>query len=250
MAAVLLTKGARMFTVFTMSDNQRERILACACELYLDGGIEGFSMRKLARTLGVTAPALYRYFDNKDAVLVDVVREAYQRLSQHLYEALKGRCPAERFRLAGEGYLDFALANPRLYDIVFAAPDHMGWQCPPPEVEAQAGAIGQFWNDRVRECMDAGILRRGDPHDISVTLWAHAHGLLTLYLRGSLHATEEEVRSLFRVSTRRVLVGLATEEYAASLLASHGPECGDEIVVPPTPMRPQGSSKPHDRMKT
>ena len=41
---------------------QREHILTCACELYLEDGLEGFSMRKLARDVGVTAPALYRYY--------------------------------------------------------------------------------------------------------------------------------------------------------------------------------------------
>ena len=57
---------------------QREKILACACELYLETGLPGFSMRKLAKNVGVTAPALYRHYDGKEKVLADVVREAYQ----------------------------------------------------------------------------------------------------------------------------------------------------------------------------
>jgi AcrR family transcriptional regulator len=43
-----------------MSD-QRDAILAAACDLYLRSGLDGFSMRKLAREVGVTAPALYRH---------------------------------------------------------------------------------------------------------------------------------------------------------------------------------------------
>ncbi|HZD04720.1 MAG TPA: TetR/AcrR family transcriptional regulator, partial [Longimicrobiales bacterium] len=87
---------------------QRDRILACACDLYLEDGLEGFSMRKLARSVGVTAPALYRYYESRERVLLDVVGEAYRRLAEYLYEALKGRTPEERFRMAGDGYLSFA----------------------------------------------------------------------------------------------------------------------------------------------
>ena len=41
--------------MFTMS-TPRDRILVSAVELYLEDGFDGFSMRKLARSLGVTAP--------------------------------------------------------------------------------------------------------------------------------------------------------------------------------------------------
>jgi hypothetical protein len=66
--------------------------------------------------------------------------------------------------------------------------------------------------------MDAGILRRADPEDISVTLWTHAHGLVTLYLRGVLQIDEPSFEEVYVNSSRRVLAGLATPEFAASLL--------------------------------
>ena len=175
-------------------------------------------MRKLAGRLGVTAPALYRHFESREKVLLEVVLTAYKKMSEYLYRALEGKTAGERFRLAGESYLRFALENPRLYDVLFAPPDRMGWDRLPVEIENQACAVGQFWNDRVRECMDAGILRRGDPEDISVTLWAHAHGLLTLYLRGVLRIEEAGFRELYVSSSRRLLAGLATTEYATSLV--------------------------------
>lgn len=198
---------------------QRENILACACELYLEDGLDGFSMRKLARAVGVTAPALYRHFESKEAVLLDVVGEAYARFAQYLYGALQGRTPEERFRLAGEGYLDFALDQPRLYEVLFASPDVMGMTQLSPEVEAQACAVGQFWNDRVRECMDAGMLRRADPDALGVTLWAHAHGLVSLYLLGALPVEGEDAfRELYRLSGNRLLRGLAPPEYGETLV--------------------------------
>jgi AcrR family transcriptional regulator len=212
---------------------QRDRILTCACDLYLQSGLEGFSMRKLAKSLGVTAPALYRHFESREQVLLEVVREAYQRLSQHLYPALKGRTPAERFKLAGEAYLEFALSNPRLYDVLYAPPDQMGWEKLPEEVEAQVCAVGQFWSDRVRECMEAGILRGTSTDDVSVTLWGHAHGLISLYLRGVLRTDEKGFRAMYKSSACRMFDGLGTPEQQAKQSNGDGqdddPPSGPEV---------------------
>lgn len=202
-----------------MSDQQREKILTCACDLYLQDGLDGFSMRKLARSVGVTAPALYRYYESKERVLVDVVGEAYGELAQALYGALEGRTPMERFRLAGSAYLDFALENPRLYAVLFGPAELLGMEGGSEELEAQACAIGQFWNDRVRECVEAGILREGDPEGIGLTLWAHFHGLLTLYLRGMLQVEEAMFRSMVRASAARLFRGLGTDAFAGMLEA-------------------------------
>ena len=93
---------------------QRDQIVACACDLYLAEGLDGFSMRKLARLMGVTAPALYRHYDGKEAVLIDVVGEAYKLFAQYLYRALGAPTAAERLHRAGEEYLNCALEQPKL----------------------------------------------------------------------------------------------------------------------------------------
>jgi AcrR family transcriptional regulator len=195
----------------------REKILACACDLYLTDGLDGFSMRKLARSLGVTAPALYRHYESRERVLFDVVGEGYRQLTQYLHRALEGRTAEERFRMAGDGFLEFALRHPRYYEVLFMGVELLRVDDVPEEITAQGCAVGQFWNDRVRECIDAGLLRAGDTEAIGMALWAHAHGLVSLYLKGMLAISEEELRALYRASSARVLIGLGTEAYAERL---------------------------------
>lgn len=203
--------------------NQREQILSCACELYLSEGMEGFSMRKLADRVGVTAPALYRHYEGKEALLLDVVSEAYGMLAAELYQALEAATPLERFRRAGDLYLDFALAQPRMYEVLYAYPEFLGMVELPEETAAHACAIHQFWNDRVRECQEAGLLKTEfTPEEIGTTLWGHAHGLISLYLRGMIEADEEAFRGLVRASTRRAFVGLGTPELAATIREQAG----------------------------
>jgi len=192
-----------------MSD-QRQDILACACDLYLTKGLDGFSMRGLAKEVGVTAPALYRYYDGREAVLADVVRQAYRVFMPYLYRALEAPTPLERFMRAGEGFLDFALAHPRWYAIMFSGPESLGMAKVPEDIEAMGCAIHQFWIDRVSECMRAGVLMEGDPLETSLTLWAHAHGLIDLFHHGLLGKDVEAFRKLFIASGARLMAGVAT----------------------------------------
>lgn len=118
-------------------------------------------------------------------------------------------------RMAGQGYLDFALENPRLYDMLHLSPSVLGMDELPDDAGDQACATAQFWMDRVRESIDAGILRAAGFEDVGVTLWAHAHGLISLYLRGSLEMSEDQFRALYRASGYRIFCGLATREWMA-----------------------------------
>jgi AcrR family transcriptional regulator len=199
-----------------MTDH-REKILACACDLYLADGLEGLTMRKLASRMGVTAPALYRHFESREHVLADVVRAAYREFTANLYRALEGRTPLERVRKAAEGYLEFALKNARWYQLLFVAPEQLGMSSLPDDIENMGRAVHQFWVDRVRECQDAGILRDGDPREVSLTMWGHAHGLLSLYHHGHFRMDEATFRREFERSAVAIMKGLSTPEFAAHL---------------------------------
>jgi AcrR family transcriptional regulator len=190
------------------------KILNCACDLYGTDGPEGFSMRQLARRVGVTAPALYRYYRSKEHVIADVVRQAHRDFTAFLYRALEGRTPHERFMKAVEGYLDFALEHPRRYCLLFIAPDQLGMEQLPEDIEAMGSAVHQFWVDRVRERMDEGALKEGDPKDTSLTMWAHAHGMISLYHHGHFRVGEAEFRKMFLASSMRMMMGVATERFA------------------------------------
>lgn len=199
-----------------MSD-QRDRILGCACDLYLEHGLDGFSMRKLAKEVGVTAPALYRHYDGREEVLADVLREAHRTFSRYLYSALGAPSPQERFFAAGEQYLSFVIDHPRWYGMMHTAPEHLGMDRIPDDITALQAATSQFWLDRVRECMEAGILREGDPMETSITMWAHAHGMVQLYHQRHLPVDADTFRELFKASGARLMAGVATPAFVEEM---------------------------------
>jgi AcrR family transcriptional regulator len=185
-------------------------------------------MRKLARCVGCTAPALYRHYESREEVIRDVVSEAYRQFSLYLYRALEGRTPEERFALAGRSYVDFALEQPALYEIIYLPREILTARENHNPGGEEACAIAQFWADRVREMIDDGFLVPADPHQVSLTLWAHGHGMISLYHRGLLDLDgEEDFRALMTASFIRIVRGLGTErfgEMAEGLFPARGVE--------------------------
>lgn len=215
----------------------KPRILECACDLYLEEGYEGFSMRKLARCLGVTAPALYRHFESREELLIEVILEGYRTQVHYLYEALAGRDPGERLTRAGMGYLSFALEHPRYYGMLYAWADFMGIEELPQSMADQIASVRQFWRDRVHECMVADILREGHCDEVSHVLWSHAHGLISLYLRGVTPMSEGEFRELYSRSFLRIFVGLVSPSGYGDLARSLEDA---EVGLRPSPLEAAG----------
>ncbi|MEX2531472.1 MAG: TetR/AcrR family transcriptional regulator [Gemmatimonadota bacterium] len=207
----------------------RARILDCACELYLEDGFEGFSMRKVARSVGVTAPALYRHYESKEHLLMDVVGEAHNVLGQYLHTSLEGATPHDRFQRAGTAYLDFALDHPRYFQVMSTFAEFMGLDEMPEELAERSCAVQRFWDDRVRECVEAGVLRRDAPEAIGLTLWSHAFGLISLYLLGLLSVSEEVFRTLYHDSFERVLCGLGGDLLVERIDARRSAASDEEV---------------------
>jgi AcrR family transcriptional regulator len=98
-----------------------ELIVETAAEMVEREGEEHVSLAKLAAALGVRAPSLYRYFDGRAVLLRAVNTRTLERLFVILNETLQpgssGADPLERFLTLTAAYHDFALANPRAYQL-------------------------------------------------------------------------------------------------------------------------------------
>ncbi len=163
-------------------------------------------MRALADRVGVTAPAIYRHFDDKGDLLSALVDQANEAFGQYLHRALEGSDPAGRLHQLFESFLAFALERPLDYELLFFARIAMDEGRLPMN---QRSPNLVFLIDRLRECMDSGALRRDiDPLLAGVTLWAHVHGLISLHRQGRFEGDDEVFRPVFEASVKLVLDGL------------------------------------------
>lgn len=185
----------------------RERILAEARDLFLERGLEGFSMRGLGERVGISATAIYRHFDDKDALLATVIDASFSSFASYLVSALSGTTPLERFRRSGEAYFEFAIENPQSYRLMFLTDcRERGLVRISEEIEARARGTFLFLTDRIRECMSEGVFPSADPTASTVWVWSAVHGLASLWLLGQFEGKTdlEGFRGLMSVCLDRL----------------------------------------------
>lgn len=99
---------------------RREEILQAAKELFLELGYEATTIRRIADRVGVSAPALYLYFQDKEQMMLALCDQTFAVLIESIAEIENTVTdPRERIRRFGEAYLKFGLAHPDEYKLIF-----------------------------------------------------------------------------------------------------------------------------------
>jgi AcrR family transcriptional regulator len=184
----------------------KTRISVAAQELFLMEGIDGISMRKIADKVGVTATALYRHFEDKDAILDELIGSGLMILSQYLEPALRAEGPRERLRGLIDAYLDFAIEQPRYFDLAFLVPNPTARISE--ELERHNRRVFKLAIEQVAACMEMGDFRKGDPIETAIFLWSTAHGLVTLNRRNHFGDDIAAFRRMYHRAIERAIDSL------------------------------------------
>lgn len=103
-----------------LKDETRINILDASMTIAKREGWPALSMRKIADAIEYTAPIIYEYFANKEALLLELTRRGFLILSADIQEARKlHRKPAEQLEAMWFAYWDFAFKNKELYQLMF-----------------------------------------------------------------------------------------------------------------------------------
>lgn len=186
MAERAATKSQRASAKAYHHGDLRAALLKAAEAELAARGIEGFSLRGCAKRAGVSHAAPAHHFGDADGLLTALAAEGFRRFTAAMRarQAEGGRRPLDA---AGIGYLDFALANPALFRLMFTSDR-------PRKGDAEClKAAGEAFGVLVTSTAEA---RGGDPWgdaqgpaDIAAG-WALAHGLADLLLSGRLDFLE------------------------------------------------------------
>lgn len=119
------TDSARSPMRARFREQVREDVKAAALGQLARGGATAISVNAIAKQLGVSGPALYRYFAGRDELLAELVVDAYHDLAAELAEAADrepGRSPDQRLRALATAWRAFAHAQPHRYQLLFTPP--------------------------------------------------------------------------------------------------------------------------------
>jgi AcrR family transcriptional regulator len=210
-----------------------EEIKSTALGLMREQGTTDVRFTDIARVMGMTPPALYRYYGDRDELLTDLITDGYASLGAALGAALDaaGDDLGERWYVAARVYRDWARAEPQQFALLLGLPVP-GYVAPDegPTTEAAKRAMSQLANLFVAAAragrlspplvpeVSAGvaaceaekhpeILGAVPPESFQAMLqaWASLHGFTSLEAYGHFNwLTEVDRDALFRSHVRMI----------------------------------------------
>ncbi|MFM2475436.1 TetR/AcrR family transcriptional regulator, partial [Burkholderia cenocepacia] len=162
----------------------RDEILRATDALLVDRPAERLTLRAIAREAGITAPAIYRHFPDRDAIVRAVVDVAFEELRAALVAGrAAGATPVDALRGTCDAYLAFARDRPQPYRLMLGGV----WDASAAMVEGDPTGLRELGLDALevvveamQACIDAGASRRTDARRAAVELWVGLHGLAEL----------------------------------------------------------------------
>jgi AcrR family transcriptional regulator len=162
----------------------KQTLLDAAVALIAEVGPQAFTLREVARRAGVSHNAPYRHFVDRDDLLAAVAAQGFDRLTHSMTRAMKaGPTAAERLRLAGRGYVQFALRWPEHIRVMFDGPRT---EEPRPDYAAAGHRAFQTLLEAIIAVQSEGGLPKGDPQIYAIASWSAMHGLAKLAIGGQL----------------------------------------------------------------
>jgi AcrR family transcriptional regulator len=175
-----------------------EKILQEAERIVIDSGHEALNMRDLARHVGVSATAIYHYFESKEALLLQVKLAAAEKLNRRIRAIDPQLDPHETLHRLGAEYVEFAEEHPNLYRLLFETP--VG-NTPLGETDQPVLYYTYYAARNALERMAEAKMHPIDPRYGAMIGWIKLHGFCSLLMSGTLQLAEgmdrEELKALF-----------------------------------------------------
>jgi AcrR family transcriptional regulator len=172
----------------------RDSLVNAGLTILSKDGVGGLSLRAVARAVGVSQAAPYRHFADKDALVAEIARQGFLRLTTEMRAmTAKHRNPDRQLIEAGWAYVRFALENPDHLRVMFTG------MVDGSRVHAELQAASQeSFGELVQIIIggqEKGVIRAGDPVQSALTAWSLVHGLSMLFLNGQISAEQFGVAS-------------------------------------------------------
>jgi len=183
---------ARVRRVQALNDHRRALILRAARSVFDDSGIEGASIREIARRAGYTPGAIYSYFDSKEAIYGALLAESLERLNA----AVTAAEPAALQRKA-RAWFDFYAAHPRELDLGFYLVHGMAPRGLTSTLDHTLNARLYDALAPVERVLQAAGMAAAEARRENTALFAHGVGLLLLKHTGRIRMFGEQAEALF-----------------------------------------------------
>jgi AcrR family transcriptional regulator len=159
-------------------DELRRKILDAATAMFVEEGYENVSMRKIADRIEYAPSTIYLYFKDKNEVLKETVKAAFDDFADTMAAATVGPTALDKMRQRVRAYVVWGIMHPGLYQLMFQVPGEIEWR------EDDLASTSRGYMDSfavVQEGIDTGQLKpMADMTQFGVMTWAALHGVVSL----------------------------------------------------------------------
>lgn len=188
-------------------DGTLQRIAQAGRKLLDQEGADAVTMRRIAKAVRITPMAIYRHYPDRDALLNAIADRGFAELAARLAANATARNVGDRLMSMGDIYLDYALQNPRLFELMFLK-QRKGARQFPGDFKSGESPTANLMAEVLRDGMSNGSLKKDDVWEITFEMGALSHGLIMLYLGGRTGLTPTRFRELYRRAFRRYIRGI------------------------------------------
>jgi len=193
-------------------DSRRAGVLDAARAVFQRLGIEGASIREIAKEAGYTPGAIYSYFENKEAIYGALLGESLERLNAAVSAAgSPGLAPADQLKAKAGAWFGFFAANPRDLDLGF----YLVQGLQPRGLTAELNfKLNDRLHDALRPCETAlqAMSLGGDAAlRENTSLFAHGVGLLLMQHTGRIRMFGQDASVLFQLYLTSLVARLIAE---------------------------------------
>jgi AcrR family transcriptional regulator len=156
----------------------RTEILDAAREIFVKIGYEAFSMRKLARSIGYSAAAIYLHFESKEELFDVLVEESFAHLHEGLGVLLqeRGKDPVRQLKRGLRLYVEWGLCHPNEYNIAFVVRN-------PSKSPYKTHRAFDVARSLVKLCLAGSRAAEREVELRTQALWAATHGITSLLIQ-------------------------------------------------------------------
>jgi AcrR family transcriptional regulator len=164
--------------ILRLKEENRVNILSAALQIVKEEGWQALSLRKIADKIEYTAPIIYEYFANKEAILQELTRQGYALLFNTLKEAkAQHNEPAAQLEAMWMAYWNFAFAEKEYYQVMYGV--EMNCCAYQQKFEEAVATAGIFW-DTIAELTKHKHPTEDDLCTWYYTYWSIVHGLVSI----------------------------------------------------------------------
>lgn len=166
----------------------REEIITKALEIVRENGIEGLTARSLGDALDTSSRPIFTAFENMDEVKQQVLRYARKLYDDYVEKGLK---EANAFKGVGEFYIQFAINEPKLFQLLF-----MSEQKQMKSLQEVLMMVDEN-HDAIRSSISPKLgLTDAQTDRLYEHLWIYTHGIATLCATNVYIFTKEQISEL------------------------------------------------------